>query len=201
MNRTISTLVQSQFPQFVRDDYPALVTFIQAYYQYLEQQKKPQDVLTNLMSYRDIDRTLDEFVSKFETEYIDGLPQSVVGDKRRFIKHVTDLYNTKGTEESFRLLFRLLYGEEIELYYPKQQMLVASGGIWSQRNSIQVILDQDISPDCVNKTIKISTVDGVINHIRDVGVDDAIYSRNLDGLVHAIRRDVLIENDLNRIAL
>jgi len=169
MNKTISSLVQSQFPQFVRDDYPTLVAFIQAYYQYLELQKNPQDVLTNLMSYRDIDRTLDEFVVKFEKEYIDGLPQNVVGDKRRFIKHVTDLYNTKGTEESYRLLFRLLFGEEIELYYPKQQMLVASGGTWSQRNSIQVILDPGVSPDCVNKTIKINTVNGVINtYITDV---------------------------------
>jgi glutamine amidotransferase-like uncharacterized protein len=179
MNKTISSLVQSQFPQFVREDYPTLVAFIQAYYQYLELQKNPQDVLTNLMSYRDIDRTLDEFVVKFEKEYIDGLPQNVVGDKRRFIKHVTDLYNTKGTEESYRLLFRLLFGEEIELYYPKQQMLVASGGTWSQRNSIQVILDPGVSPDCVNKTIKINTANGVINtYITDVvalNVEERLY--------------------------
>jgi hypothetical protein len=159
----ISTLVQSQFPRFVQEDYPALIQFVTAYYEFLEIQKNPQDILSNLMAYRDIDRTLDEFVSKFETEYIDGLPQSVSGDKRRFIKHVTDLYNTKGTEESFRLLFRLLFGEEITLYYPKQQMLVASGGTWSQLNSIQVALDPGISPDCVNKKIKIFTNAGVIN--------------------------------------
>jgi hypothetical protein len=177
MNKTISTLVASQFPQFVRDDYPALVAFIQAYYEFLELQKNPQDVLTNLMAYRDIDRTLDEFVAKFETQYIDGLPQEVAGDKRRFIKHVTDLYNTKGTEESFRLLFRLLFNEEIELYYPKQQMLVASGGTWSQRNSIQVALDVGISPDCVNKKIKIFTSGGVVNtYIVDaVQLQDNIY--------------------------
>ena len=159
----ISSLVQSQFPQFVREDYPALVSFIQAYYQYLELEKNPQDILTNLMSYRDIDRTLDEFVSKFEAQYINGLPKEVAGDKRRFIKHVQDLYNTKGTEESFRLLFRLLFNEEIELYYPKQQMLVASGGTWSQRASVKVALDAGVSSDCVNKKIKIFTNAGVIN--------------------------------------
>lgn len=159
----ISSLVQSQFPQFVREDYPALVAFIQAYYQYLELEKNPQDILTNLMSYRDIDRTLDEFVSKFEVQYINGLPKEVAGDKRRFIKHVQDLYNTKGTEESFRLLFRLLFNEEIELYYPKQQMLVASGGTWSQRASVKVALDAGVSSDCVNKKIKIFTNAGVIN--------------------------------------
>jgi hypothetical protein len=159
----ISTLVQSQFPLFVREDYPALVQFIQAYYEYLELQKSPQDILTNLMAYRDIDRTLDEFVKKFESEYISGLPQTVVGDKRRFIKHVNDLYSTKGTEESFKLLFRLLFGEEIELYYPKQQMLVASGGTWSRRTSIKVRLDEGISSDCINKKVKIYTNAGVIN--------------------------------------
>lgn len=159
----ISSLVQSQFPQFVRDDYPVFISFIQAYYEYLELEKNPQDILNNLISYRDIDRTLDEFVSKFEKQYLLGLPQEVAGDKRLFIKHVKDLYNTKGTEESFRLLFRLLFGEEIELYYPKQQMLVASGGTWTQRTSIKVELDSGISPDCINKTIKIYTKSGVIN--------------------------------------
>jgi hypothetical protein len=163
MSQTISNLVQSQFPEFVQEDYPALIAFIQAYYEYLELQKNPQDILTNLIAYTDIDRTLDEFVAKFEKTYLNGLPMVVAGDKRLFMKHVNDLYNTKGTEESFRLLFRLLFNEEIEIYYPKQQMLRTSSGVWQQNNSIMVQLDAGISSDCINKKIKIWTNEGVIN--------------------------------------
>lgn len=163
MSQTISSLVQSQFPEFVQEDYPALIAFIEAYYRYLELAKNPQDILTNLISYTDIDRTLDEFVSKFEKTYLNGLPPVVAGDKRMFMKHVNDLYNTKGTEESFRLLFRLLFNEEIELYYPKQQMLRTSSGVWVQNNSIMVTLDSGISWNCINKKIKIYTNQGVIN--------------------------------------
>jgi hypothetical protein len=182
MSQTISSLVQSQFPEFVQEDYPALIAFIEAYYQYLELEKNPQDVLTNLIAYTDIDRTLDEFVSKFEKTYLNGLPLNVAGDKRMFMKHVNDLYNTKGTEESFRLLFRLLFNEEIELYYPKQQMLVPSSGVWVQNNSIMVTLDAGISPACINKKIKIYTNEGVINtYVKNVvQVTPSIYELYID---------------------
>lgn len=179
----ISALVQSQFPQFVQDDYPALIAFIEAYYKYLELEKNPQDVLSNLIAYSDIDRTLDEFVSKFEKLYLNGLPQQVAGDKRTFMKHVRDLYNTKGTEESFRLLFRLLFNEEIEISYPKEQMLRLSDGKWSQRVSIKVILDGGVdTTNVVNKTIKIWTQNGVINtYIKDfVAQADGIYEVFID---------------------
>lgn len=165
----ISSLVQSQFPQFVQDDYPALIAFIEAYYKYLEVEKNPQDILSNLIAYADIDRTLDEFVTKFEKTYLNGLPQTVKGDKRTFMKHVSDLYNTKGTEESFRLLFRLLFNEEIEIAYPKQQMLRLSDGKWSQRISVKVQLDGGVdTTNVINKKIKIWTNNGVINtYVKD----------------------------------
>jgi hypothetical protein len=179
----ISTFVQSQFPQFVQEDYPALIAFIEAYYKFLELEKNPQDILSNLIAYADIDRTLDEFVSKFEKQYLNGLPQQVKGDKRTFMKYVKDLYNTKGTEESFRLLFRLLFNEEIEIAYPKQQMLRLSDGKWSQRVSVKVILDGGVdTSNVLNKKIKIWTANGVINtYIKDfVYQSDGIYEVFID---------------------
>src|ERR1035441_4159135 len=35
--RSISQLVQSQLPAFVRDDYPQFIEFLQAYYEWMEQ--------------------------------------------------------------------------------------------------------------------------------------------------------------------
>jgi hypothetical protein len=179
----ISSLIQSQFPQFVQEDYPALIAFIEAYYKYLELEKNPQDILSNLIAYADIDRTLDEFVSKFEKQYLNGLPQEVKGDKRTFMKYVKDLYNTKGTEESFRLLFRLLFNEEIEIVYPKQQMLRLSDGKWSQRVSVKVVLDPGVDvTNVLNKKIKIWTMNGVINtYIKDfIFQSDEIYEIFID---------------------
>jgi hypothetical protein len=179
----ISSLIQSQFPQFVQEDYPALIAFIEAYYRYLELEKNPQDILSNLIEYADIDRTLDEFVSKFEKQYLNGLPQEVKGNKRTFMKYVRDLYNTKGTEESFRLLFRLLFNEEIEITYPKEQMLRLSDGKWSQRVSVKVVLDAGVdTSNVLNKKIKIWTMNGVINtYIKDfIFQSDNIYEIFID---------------------
>lgn len=167
----LSTLVAAQFPEFVREDYPAFVTFVELYYKFLEVEKGPQNVLSNLLSYRDIDNTLDEFISRFEKTYIDTLPPVIAADRRMLVKHVMDLYQTKGNQESYKLLFRLLFDEEIELYYPKNQILRVSDGRWTQKKSLKVKVTQGDPLAAVNKTVKINTTNGVINtFIKDVNV-------------------------------
>ena len=53
----ISTIVDQQFPFFVRDDGPQLVAFVKAYYEYLEQSNNALEVSKNLLNYKDIDNT------------------------------------------------------------------------------------------------------------------------------------------------
>lgn len=60
-------------------------------------------------------------------------------DQRLLIKNIQRLLKEKGTEESFRLLFRLLFNEEIDVSYPGERILRASDGKWQgNRKSIRV---------------------------------------------------------------
>ena len=61
-----SILVNRQVPEFVRDEYPTFVTFLEAYYQFLEQDQSAQELLQNARSYRDVDTTVDSFVELCE---------------------------------------------------------------------------------------------------------------------------------------
>jgi len=58
----LSTLVNSQLPEFIRYDYDTFVTFLEAYYEYLEQDQYAHELLQNSRSYSDIDTTIDSFV-------------------------------------------------------------------------------------------------------------------------------------------
>ena len=51
----ISLLVESQLPNFILEEYELFGKFIQKYYEHLELQGNPVDIITNLETYRDID--------------------------------------------------------------------------------------------------------------------------------------------------
>ena len=51
-------------------------------------------------------------------------------DIRFLVKHISDLYQRKGSEEGLRLLFSIFFGEEIEVFYPSSAILRPSDSRW-----------------------------------------------------------------------
>lgn len=126
----ISPLIESQFPAFYREEGPHFVAFVKAYYEWLEQTGHPLHHSRNLLNYRDIDSTLDEFLPHFSAKYLGGAKAAAIGDQRNLIKHSHDLYQTKGTIQSLKLIFRMLYNEPVDVYYPGDDILRPSDGVW-----------------------------------------------------------------------
>ncbi|WP_292486275.1 hypothetical protein, partial [Methanohalobium sp.] len=137
-NNKISTLIETQFPEFFFEDGPVFVDFIKAYYEWLEQEKNVIDATQNVLNYRDIDNTLDEYVQYFISEFIPSVPEDAIGDKRLFIKYAIEFYRGKGSEASYKLLFRMLYDEDITIYYPREDILKVSDGRWVEESSIRL---------------------------------------------------------------
>lgn len=169
----VSSLVASQLPEFIRDDYQTFVDFLKAYYDFLETTQKDPVLL------RDIDTTLDSFITHFKSELAQKLPYSTV-DERFLITHIKDLYLAKGSEASFKLLFRILFNKDIEVQYPSTQMLRASDGKWNQDVSIFVNILVGNPQDIVGKLIDVVTQTKILRVLVDrrqyveVEVDRAI---------------------------
>lgn len=126
--------------QFVRNDSTSnFVKFLAAYYEFLEQDQSPQELLQNARSYGDTDTTTDELLEAFFKNYGNDIPRNIATDKRTFVKHFKDVYKTKGTEEAYKLLFRVLYNEDISFKYPKNLTLKPSDGIWKKDFIMRVI--------------------------------------------------------------
>ena len=64
-NQKTSVLVAEQLPDFVRDEGPKLQRFIEAYYEFMEQNGGAIDGSKNLLSYQDIDTTTNSISSVF----------------------------------------------------------------------------------------------------------------------------------------
>lgn len=135
----ISNLVDSQLPSYLLDEGPNLVAFVRAYYEWLEQNGNATDALKNLIVNQDVDTTdLGKFFEYFKREVMSEFPENVLADKKLLFKKIKDLYRAKGTTEAHRLLFRLLYNQEIDFYYPQQDILKTSDGRWVKENSIRL---------------------------------------------------------------
>ena len=161
MSRTkLSSVVSRQIPEFIREDYPTFVAFVEAYYKYL------QDQGVDLSTARDLDQTLESFVIEFKKELAHNLPQ-IQGDERFLLTHIKDQYLSKGSESSYKLLFRLLFGKKVELTYPGTQMLRASDGRWNQEISVFAKVDFGQPQDIVGKLVDIQTATRLIRVLVD----------------------------------
>ena len=229
----VSTLIESQLPDFINEEYELFSKFIQKYYEQLEIQGQPLDIVNNLTTYRDIDfyeknllvqgttlnglvldsdttitvddatsfpkqggyikiddeicfytsRTNTEFlevsrgvsgnstlgdlyekstfittqsashvdgstvsnisnlflyafVKSFEKQYLSDFPEEYLKgnvDKRTLIKNISSFYQSKGTDNSIKFLFKCLVdlgGTNPEVAYPRDFTLKPSESNW-----------------------------------------------------------------------
>lgn len=130
----------NQLPQFVRDDHPTFVTFIEAYYEWLHNQNVATGIDKGLIDLKDVDKTLDQFLDYIILELTGIDAGKLAVDKRLFIKHLHDLFASKGSEKSFKLFFRLFYDIGIDVSYPSENILRASDGEWNSQRSLTLDL-------------------------------------------------------------
>ena len=162
-NNKISNLIQSQVPFFVRNDHENFVAFVEAYYEFMEQQNGVVNVSRSLLEQDDVDLT-DIFVEKFYDNFIPFIPKDTAVDKILIIKKIKDFYRARGTEKSIRFLMRLLFDDEVDFYYPQQDVLKVSDGKWFQEKSVKIT---DIQ------------VNGVANN--DLAIETKFINRRITG--------------------
>jgi hypothetical protein len=185
-----SILVNKQLPEFVRDEYPKFITFLEAYYEFLEQSgasPTSNNLVTKAKSLReisDVDTSIDDFEINFYNTYAALVPLDVQSNKALLFKHLSNLYRSKGNESSFKLLFQLIFGEDPDIILPKNNVFRASASDWQIDSSLKVnpnissryvgngttktfYLAQIVSPDefsvFVNGVLKTPNIDYFVN--------------------------------------
>lgn len=155
----LSLLISRQVPEFVLDENPIFVSFLEAYYEFLEnaQGTKKNDLLTKSKDLRylsDVDYSVDEFEESFFNTYAELIPKDIAVNKEILIKNLLPVYLAKGSEKSFQLLFRMLFGQELQVQYPKSSILRASDGKWKIENAIKIseLIHSEHTGDGTTKT-------------------------------------------------
>lgn len=152
----ISSVLPSQVPEFVREDYGTFIEFIKAYYEFLDLNYDSQ--FTTL---RDLDNTLDSFIEYFKNEVAHNIPYTVVNE-RFLLSKMKDQYLAKGSEASFKLLFKILFNKDVVVDYPSKQILRASDGKWNQDVSVFVYVNAGSPDDVVGKIVDVVTATKIL---------------------------------------
>jgi hypothetical protein len=150
VDQKTSLLVNRQLPEFIRDEYPKFISFLEAYYEFLENEQltggitQKNDLIAKSKDLRyvsDVDYSLDAFEKHFFDMFLPYMPKDVAANKEFFIKNIMPVYLAKGSEKSYQLLFRLLFGQEATLSYPRDQILRASDGRWTKESVLKITED------------------------------------------------------------
>jgi len=98
---------------------------------------KPNPVtnIQELLNFRDPDKVVSNFLTKFRNEFLNTLPETLNSnvDKRKLIKNIKSVYRAKGTNRGHELFFKLLFNEDSETIYPRENILRASDGQWDTK--------------------------------------------------------------------
>ena len=140
VDERVSTQMKSLLPDFVTGDHPTFSAFVQAYFEWMEQEGNPRYASVKHLSNRDIDDTTSAFIEHFNSEYLHGFPAefSTEVNERVAIKQIGDLYRAKGGEKAVILLFRLLFNETVTVIRPGENMLGLSSAFWDDPFTIQI---------------------------------------------------------------
>ena len=110
---------------------------------------------------------LVEFFRKYKELYVPGLQDRafVTGlDQSLFAKQAKDLYTTKGTDDSFEILFRALYGSKATIVKPYENTIKPSDADYRITEDLVVVALSGDPYKLIGQTLYQDSVAGVLNY-------------------------------------
>ena len=98
---------------------------------------------------------LKEFLKKSKKQFLPGFQKDLNSalNQPQFIRHSKDFYNSRGTDESFKLLFKSLYNEEVDIVRPADYVIAPSDANYRKTRDIIVEAIQGDPMDLENRTL------------------------------------------------
>ena len=115
----------------------------------------PVNNIQDLLNFRDPDKAISNFLTKFRNEFLNTLPEVLDTnvDKRKLIKNIKSVYRAKGTARGHEVFFRFLFNLDSEIFYPREQMLRVSDGQFDTKKIIRAIGTVGDTSGLIGRTI------------------------------------------------
>ncbi len=118
------SLVDEVLPEHFRIDYPNLIQFLDAYYEFLDSADNFGGIVEELQTIRDIEDTKLQYLDLLFDELGLGVAGATFTTPREVIRNFGNFFRVKGSEYSVHGFFRAFFNEEIEVIYPKDSLFI-----------------------------------------------------------------------------
>lgn len=168
-----SIFVESQLPQFVREDHPRFINFLEAYYRWLDEDNNIGEKINKIKEQQDVDLAIPQFAQQFYKEFLVNIPRQILADKKTLLKYIRQFYRAKGTEKSYKLFFRMLLNTRVDFYYPATDILKVSDGKWIRQQCLRIIPVSGTMSDFTNtKIVGIENkISAYVDDVRRIRID------------------------------
>jgi hypothetical protein len=131
--KLVHSSVTSVTPSFYQQEYPKLVAFLEKYFEYIQDTDGFGDFIAKLQDVRNVDITESEYAEiLFDNEFGSAFPELASIDETVAIRLFEYWYKSKGTREAVEAYFRIFLNTNVEVTYPKDEMLIVDGGNWDE---------------------------------------------------------------------
>jgi hypothetical protein len=194
----VSAVVDKQLPGHFIESETELVALLKQYYLWMESPNGVMDSIQNTYENFYIDTADSGFIKFFTKRVIPNIPQDALIDKKLIAKYARQFYQSKGSEDSFKFLFRAIYGKSLEITYPKLDLFRTSAARWLGQHALKIytpdpaiigikgrkLIGQDSGATCVVQSIVqyqdhyVLTVDSPFGVFI---VDEVVFTEPVDG--------------------
>ena len=130
--RKETSRVESLIPSGLRDKSAALIELLKSYYEYMNLPGNPSYEINSINNSRDIDLVDEKYLTLLQKEIAAAIPKNVQIDKVKLYKSLLQYYSVRGSVDSIRLFFKILFQDNVQVYYPREDMLIPSSGNWDE---------------------------------------------------------------------
>ena len=132
------------------------------------------------------------FLEKLKTQISPGFESFALADglnKNLFLSNSIDFYSTKGSDESFKILFRALYGTEVNVTKPYENTIEPSGSKYRISQNLTVEVLSGNFEDIKNRTVfqdedeinEITFAQGSVSDVQILSIgNETYYTLKLD---------------------
>jgi hypothetical protein len=209
-----SLKVPYQLPEFIRsdDNYQTFVAFIQAYYEWMEQQDIGSGKggviygTQNLLNYQDLNfvepgETFNKFIDYYINQFLPNFPADCLADKSKLIRVAKELYSRKGTPASYQFLFRALYNSDADIFLTRDVIFKASDGKWYVPKSLRLATNDEQWLSIENYRLFGLSSKSIATVERSVAVGNRteVYIANIERLFQSGEDVIVVDNNNQRL--
>lgn len=136
--------VEELIPEGLLEIAEPFIAFLKKYYEFMNQDEySPSTIINRDQLLRSFQVTSDLFLQRLYNEvgasyYINKA--NTDADIANLLANLNLLYEAKGSLESVKVLFKIIFGEEVDVYLPRDFILKPSDGDWSREYSFMAEL-------------------------------------------------------------